>query len=723
MSYRQPEIYRTPKDPKHLGGYNWTALAFGLILLMAANIAATQFIAWRFQYQKALGAPLLRTASLAIYQPFAWAFWVWKHGSSPQPEIRLPILGGALIVVGTSTLALVLVYALNIRRTRKLSQDSEDIHGSAKWATPKEVHETGLMANPQGVYVGGFFEERAHRLYYLRHNGPEHVLAFAPTRSGKGVGLVIPTLLAWSESAVIYDIKGENWAKTAGYRSKSGHLVFKFSPVEPANGSRFNPLAEVRIGTPRDVSDAQNVADMIVRTGEDSPQERYWQDAAASISTGMILHVCYAAAAEKRVACLADLARVFTTPGQGFRDTLNSVASYIHDPTRQHGWKTGAGLTTQTHPVVGEKVQEMLDKEDKDFSGVLSTAKTALTLYSDPLVSKNTSASDFTINDLVNHERPVSLYLVVPPSDKIRLRPLIRLIFTMIVNRLSERMDFQGADQKRNRHRLLFMIDEFPSLKRMEVFADALSYMAGYGLKAYLITQDIRQIVDEYGPNESIVSNCHVRVAYAPNQYDTAELLSKMTGTRTLQKASFNFSGSRMSPILDHVNASLEQVERPLMTPDEVLRLRPPLKAGDGENERIIEPGDMLIFVAGHRPIYGKQLLYFLDPELAKRAIESPPTEFCAIEDEGRIIRQRPLDKTPNVVSLPEILVETTPVDESDSETPVSPNAVVERIPRTMAANPTAVRVRPPSVALLEEMERAEQVRPPVEHHEHQMEL
>jgi hypothetical protein len=102
----------------------------------------------------------------------------------------------------------------------------------------------------------------------------------------------------------------------------------------------------------------------------------------------------------------------------------------------------------------------------------------------------NTSASDFTINDLVNHEHPASLYLVVPPSDKIRLRPLIRLIFTMIVNRLTERMDFEGAEQKRNRYRLLFMVDEFPSLKRMEVFADALSYMAGYGLKAYLITQD-----------------------------------------------------------------------------------------------------------------------------------------------------------------------------------------------------------------------------------------
>jgi type IV secretion system protein VirD4 len=215
-----------------------------------------------------------------------------------------------------------------------------------------------------------------------------------------------------------------------------------------------------------------------------------------------------------------------------------------------------------------------------------------LTLYSDPLVSRTTSASDFTIQDLVNHERPVSLYLVVPPSDKIRLRPLMRLIFTMIVNRLTEKLDFQGPEQLSNKHRLLFLIDEFPSLKRMEIFADALSYMAGFGLKAYLITQDIRQIVDEYGRYESIVSNCQVRVAFAPNQYDTAELLSKMTGTQTIRKAAFNFSGSRMSPVLDQVSTHMDEIERPLMTPDEIMRLRPPKKESAGHQEKIIAPGD-----------------------------------------------------------------------------------------------------------------------------------
>lgn len=656
----QPNVYRTPKDPGYVGGYNWSSLIAGVLLLVVTNMAATQFIAHRFRYQPALGAPLTRLQGHAFYQPFQWAWWVWKHGSSSNPQVRQPMLLAALLVVVGASATLGLVYALNLRRTRRLSQNTEDIHGSARWATADDVRATGLLGNPQGVYVGGWYEDAPRRLHYLRHNGPEHILAFAPTRSGKGVGLVIPTLLAWSESCVVYDIKGENWAKTAGYRSKSGHLCFKFSPVEAGNGSRFNPLAEVRVGTARDVSDAQNIADMIVRTGEDSPQERYWQDAAASITAGMILHVCYAAAAERREACLADLAKVFTRPGQSFAETLNELRNYPHDPTRKYGWKIDTGESTATHPVVQEKVQEMLDKEDKDFSGVLSTAKTALTLYSDPLVSRNTAASDFTISDLVNHGSPLSLYLVVPPSDKIRLRPLIRLIFTMIVNRLTERMDFEGPAQKKNRYRLLFMIDEFPSLKRMEVFADALSYMAGYGLKAYLITQDIRQIVDEYGPNESIVSNCHVRVAYAPNQYDTAELLSKMTGSKTVQKATFNFSGSRISPILNHMNASVEQIERPLMTPDEVMRLTPPVKQGQGDNERIVAPGDMLIFVSGHYPIYGKQVLYFVDPEFGKRAAEAPPQVFYAI-DEGKVRRQPPLERTANTLSRAELL----PAEES----------------------------------------------------------
>lgn len=666
-------LYRIPKPPGFLGGYRWRSLALGLMLLCGANAFATQYVSFDLGPKLALGQPALVIGTYPIYPPYQWAIWLLRFGAHRNARVRSAVLKGALLIVAGSAASVGLAFASSLPRIRELSRNTEDLHGSARWASPVEIRATGLLDSGHGVYVGGWYDSRRRRLRYLRHDGPEHVLAFAPTRSGKGIGLVIPTLLGWAESAVVYDIKGENWAKTAGFRAMLGHICFKFSPVESGNGSRFNPLAEVRIKTPRDVSDAQNVADMIVRTGEDSPQERYWQDAAASITTGMILHVCYAAEAEGRVGCLADLAAAFTKPGQTFRDTLSELENYPHDHLYELEWRTAEFERTATHPVVREKVREMLDKEDKDFSGVLSTAKTALSLYSDPLVAKNTSASDFTINDLVNHTTPVSLYLVVPPSDKIRLRSLMRLIFTMIVNRLTERMDFEGATQKHNRHRLLFMIDEFPSLKRMEIFADALSYMAGYGLKAYLVTQDIRQIVDEYGVNESIVSNCHVRVAYAPNQFDTAELLSKMTGTTTVQKASFNFSGSRLAPVANHVSATVDHIERPLMTPDEVMRIRPPKKLSSAGVERIVAPGDMLIFVSGSRPIYGTQILYFKDPEFDGRASLPAPSEFQAIED-GKTRHQRPSDRTPNIISRPETepltnaaFIEQLEIDRSES--------------------------------------------------------
>jgi type IV secretion system protein VirD4 len=267
---------------------------------------------------------------------------------------------------------------------------------------------------------------------------------------------------------------------------------------------------------------------------------------------------------------------------------------------------------------------------------------------------RNTAASDFKIADLVHYEKPVSLYIVVPPSDSHRLAPLLRVVFTLIANRLTDRMDFDDHGMRRpNKHRLLLLIDEFPTLGKMEVFSSALSYMGGYGIKAYLIAQDIRQIVKHYGVHESIVSNCHVRIAFAPNQLETAEILSKMTGLVTIEKANFSFSGNRGAPVLDHVNASVEQIQRPLMTADEILRLRGPKKEGTAAAERIVAPGDMLIFVSGQPPIFGTQMLYFADPVFRDASQETAPTTVPMIQD-GQVREQLPLALAGHRRSKPE---------------------------------------------------------------------
>ncbi|MEG6650200.1 type IV secretory system conjugative DNA transfer family protein [Pseudomonas aeruginosa] len=192
-----------------------------------------------------------------------------------------------------------------------------------------------------------------------------------------------------------------------------------------------------------------------------------------------------------------------------------------------------------------------------------------------------------------------------------------------------------GRAKTAHKHRLLLMLDEFPTLGKIEVFEEALAYIAGYGMKAYLITQDVQQLYKAYSNYESIISNCHVRIAYAPNKVETAEWMSKMTGTTTVVKEQVTTSGKRFGAVLDNVSRSYQEVQRPLMTPDEIMRLPGPTK--DASGEKITAPGEMLVFVAGQPVIRGRQILYFFDPVFSKRSKLKPvPTDVVRVAQQSK---------------------------------------------------------------------------------------
>ena len=542
--------------------------------------AATQWAAAQLGYQPALGSPWFLIFAWPVYRP--WQLFIWWYvfdAYAPTVFFRSGCLAACSGLMGCVTA--IAGSLLRARQTRMVTT-----YGSARWARFDEVEAADLLGDA-GVFLGRFHRD------YLRHDGPEHVMAFAPTRSGKGVGLVVPTLLSWTGSVIVHDIKGENWEVTAGWRSRFSHCVL-FNPTD-LRSARYNPLLEVRKG-PNEVRDVQNIADILVDPEGALEHRSHWEKTSHSLLVGAILHVLYA----EEEKTLARVATFLSDPQRTIVETLGRMLSTHH----LGGDDVEPG---RVHPVVASAARELLNKSPNERSGVLSTAMSFLGLYYDPVVAAATSTCDWRIADLVNAAQPVSLFLVIPPSDISRTKPLVRLVLNQIGRRLTERLE--GDPSKRNRHQLLMMLDEFPALGRLDFFETALAFMAGYGIRAYLIAQSLNQISKAYGEFNSILDNCHVRIAFSSNDERTAKRISDALGTATEQRAQRNYAGHRLAPWLSHVMVSRQETARPLLTPGEVMQL---------------PPSDALVMVSGLAPIRAKKLRYFEDRNFTSRVAPAP---------------------------------------------------------------------------------------------------
>lgn len=339
-----------------------------------------------------------------------------------------------------------------------------------------------------------------------------------------------------------------------------------------------------------EVRDVQNIADILVDPEGALEKRNHWEKTSHALLVGAILHVLYA----------------------GEDKTLRGVANFLSDPACPFELTLHRMMTTKhqgdaPHPVVASAAREVLNKSDNERSGVLSTAMSFLGLYRDPTVAAVTSRCDWRIADLISAERPVSLYLVVPPSDISRTKPLVRLILNQIGRRLTESLD--GSDGIERKRELLLMLDEFPALGRLDFFETALAFMAGYGIRSFLIAQSLNQIEKAYGPNNSILDNCHVRVAYATNDERTAKRISEMLGTATELRAQRNYAGHRLAPWLGHLMVSRQEMARPLLTPGEVMQL---------------PPDEAVVMISGHPPIKARKLRYYEDENFTRRVLPPP---------------------------------------------------------------------------------------------------
>ena len=256
----------------------WGPVLAILVIVLGTTWAATQWTAWRLGFQPQLGSPWIYIGRLPIYAPpafFLW--WCWFEAYAPRVFTE-----GAVISGSGGVGALVTAVIMSLRRARE--REAVITYGSARWARVDEIQASGLLG-PDGVFLGRFNGK------YLRHDGPEHVLCFAPPRSGKGVGLVVPTLLTWPETVIVHDIKGENYERTAGWRARFGRVLL-FDPTNPESAA-YNPLREIRNGDAA-VRDAQNIADILVDPEGARERRDHWEKTSHSLLVGAILHVLYA---------------------------------------------------------------------------------------------------------------------------------------------------------------------------------------------------------------------------------------------------------------------------------------------------------------------------------------------------------------------------------------------------------------------------------------------
>ena len=464
-------------------------------------------------------------------------------------------------------LSLIYIYRKQLYELRPYKK-KEAVHGDARWATEEDIQKAQLREK-EGMLIGK--DDRG----FLVAGGYEHALLFAPTGSGKGVGFVIPNLLYWNQSVIVHDIKLENYELTSGWRSKIGQPVYVWSPADPDGYTHcYNPIDWVSKKPGQMVDDVQKIGNLII------PKREFWENEARTLFVGITLYLC---AAEDKMQSFGEVVRILRSD-----DVVYNLAVVLDT------------MGDIIHPVSYMNLAAFLQKADKERSGVISTLNSGLELWANPLIDTATATSDFNIQTFKKERTTV--YVGLTPDNLKRLQPLMQVFYQQATEFLSRKMP--GSDEP---YGVMFMMDEFPTLGKMEQFQTGIAYFRGYHVRLFLIIQDTQQlkgIYEDSGMN-SFLSNTKYRITFAANNYETANLISQLCGNKTVETVSaskpkfLDFNPSSRS-------LNVSQAQRALLLPQEVITL---------------PRDDQIILIESSPPIKTKKIKYYEDSIFKKRLL------------------------------------------------------------------------------------------------------
>ncbi|MDP9912485.1 type IV secretion system protein VirD4 [Variovorax boronicumulans] len=513
----------------------------------------------------AMKLPPQRATLLTLHE-----YW---QANSDRPEVRRVLL---VSLAGSQGLVLGLVGIAMLPRRRAL-------HGDARFASRREIARAGLL-NEHGVILGRLGNR------YLVLPGQQGVELEAPPRSGKGVGVVIPNLLNWPGSAIVSDIKGENFTRTAGFRAAHGQEVHLFDPLsERECSARWNPLGYVSEAPYRCIDDLQRIGTMLFP----DPQagDPFWSSSARSLFLGIALYLFESEGATR-------------TLGEVLRQGMASDAEGF-----QKHWKRVIDACERAgYPLSQEAVQSLYDVIDlapTTASSIRKTFTSRLDLWLNPMIDAATSANDFDLRDL--RKRAISIYVQINPDNIARLQPLLNLFFQQAIGLQTRELP---ENNPQLRHQLLLMLDEFPALGRIPVIADSTAFLPGYNVRTVVIVQSNSQLIEKYGIEgaKSIRKMLAARIVFPPKEYEDAEAISRELGTYTVRQKNVSrpmWGGAGKAPTV-----SISEQPRRLLLPQEVKELG---------------PDRMLLFYEGLRPVLAHRIHYFRDRYFAHRERPPPP--------------------------------------------------------------------------------------------------